>query len=217
MKTFDDFKTDCGIKEKRKENLKLKLYKDLIELMEKIIKTIFTDKNITQNIISYETGFQIQLNNGTRNTFFISISYSDSIMNSFYLTSIGVSDISCKSLFRLPVYKNGRKSVLLATSNDSCINKFFNEYFEDFEDKVLNNSQNTIFEAIENSINKRIYEQQKSFMESSNVKLNWSYEDFIKSEYAFKVNDDIIENCDNLITEYLFSTKDIRDEISKLE
>ncbi len=211
MKSFSDFKTECGVNEKRKEELKLRLYKALIELMEKIIKTIFADKNELKNITSYEKGFQIQLNHGTKNTFFISISYTDPILNTFYLASIGVTDLSRK-------FKNKQKSILLtAIMTDNYIEEFFNEYFEDFEDKVIFNSQNNIFEVIENSINKRIYERQKSFMKSSNVKLSWSYEDFIQSEYAFKINDEIIENCDNLITEYLFSTKDIRDEISKLE
>lgn len=217
MKAFSDFKTDCGINEKRKEELKLSLYNALIELMTKIIKTIFADKNEIQNIVSYEKGFQIQLNHGTRNTFFMSISYSDPIQNSFYLTSIGVSDISCKSLFRLPVYKNKHKSILLGLMSDYYIEDFFNEYFEDFEDKVLFNSQNNIYEAIENSINKKIYEQQKLFMKTSNVKLSWSYEDFIKSEYTFKISDNIIAKCDDLKTVYLFDTKDIRDEISKLK
>lgn len=209
MKSFSNFKAYCSINEKRKEELQLKLYKALIELIEKIVKTIFADKNVTQNIVSYDTGFQIQLNQGTRNTFFISFVYSGSIQDSFYLTSIGVTDLSRK-------FKNNYKAILLPAMKNRYVKEFFDEYFEDFEDKVIDNPQYNIFEAIENSINKRIYERQKSFMKSSNVKLSWCYEDFILSEYAFKINDETIENCDNLITEYLFNTKDTRDEISKL-
>jgi hypothetical protein len=208
MKTFDDFKTMCGLNEKRKRELYIKLYRLFIKLMDDIVKKCFSDENKLSAILSYDREFRIQLNSNTRDTFFIILSYTP--VNTFCLTSFIINDRTRKR-------RDGNTVLFQATMNDDNIEDFFKEYFDEFEEKVIMQPKQIIFDTLENSINEKIFKKQVLNIEESDKDIHWSYDKFIKSEYAFKIDKKIRDECDEIIIKYNFDSADIRESISKLK
>ena len=207
MKTFDDFKNMCGLNKKRKRDLYIKLYRLFINLMYDITNKCFSDENKLSAILSYEREFRIQLNSNTRNTFFITLSYTPA--DTFCITTFIINDIS---------RKRGHKNTVLfpATMNDDDVEEFFKDYFDDFEEKVIVQPKQNIYDTLEKAINEKIFKKQVLNIEENDKNFHWSYDDFINSEYAFKIDKKIRDECDEIFNKYFFDSTDIRDEISKL-
>lgn len=208
MKTFDDFKSMCSLNEKRKRELYIKLYKSFIKLMDNIISKCFSNENKLLAILSYDREFRIQLNSNTRDTFFIILSYTP--VNTFCLTTFIINDKSRK-------HRDGNTALFQATMNDDDIEDFFKEYFDEFEEKVIVQPKQNIFDTLENSINEKIFKKQVLNIEENDKDIHWSYDEFIKSEYAFKIDKKIRDECDEIINKYYYDSADIRDLISKLK
>ncbi len=209
MKTFDDFKDMCGLNEKIKRELYIKLYKLFIKLMNDIIDKCFSDENKLFAIISYDREFIIQLNSNTHDIFSIILSYTP--VNTFCITAF-ISN-------SLLTYKHRDRNITLvqATMNSDDIENFFKGYFDEFEEKVITQPKQNIFDTLENSINEKIFKKQVSNIEENDKDIQWTYDKFINSEYAFKIDKKIRDECDEIINKYLYDSTAIRDEISKLK
>ena len=208
MKTFDDFKTMCGLNEKRKRELHIKLYRLFIKLMDDIVKKCFSDENKLSAILSQDREFKVPLNSNTRDTFFIILSYTPA--DTFCITTFIINDKSRK-------HRDGNTTLFQATMNDDDIEDFFKEYFDEFEEKVIVQPKQIIYDTLEHSINEKIFKKQVLNIEESDKNIHWSYDEFIKSEYAFKIDKKIRDECDEIINKYYYDSTDIRDHISKLK
>lgn len=208
MKTFDDFKTMYGLNKKRKRELYIKLYKLFINLMYDVTNKCFSNENDLFAILSYDKEFRIQLNSNTRNTFFIILSYTP--VNTFSLTAFIINDVSRK-------HRNQNTVLFPVTSNDDDIEDFFKDYFDDFEEKVIVKPKQIIFDTLEHSINEKIFKKQVLNIKEIDKDIHWSYDNFINSEYAFKIDKKTRDECDEIINKYYYDSTDIRDEISKLK
>ena len=208
MKTFDDFKNMCGINEKRKRELYIKLYRLFIKLMDDIINKCFSDENKLSAILSYDREFRIQLNSNTRDTFFIILSCTP--VNTFCISSFIINDKSRK-------HRDGNTVLFQSTMNDDDIEDFFKEYFDEFEEKVIVQPKQIIFDTLENSINEKIFKKQVLNLKENYKDIHWSYDKFINSVYAFKINKEIRDECDEIINKYYYDSADIRNSISKLK
>ena len=208
MKTFDDFKNMCSLNEKRKRELYIKLYRLFIKLMDDIIKKCFSNENKLSAILSYDTEFRIQLNSNTRDTFFIILSCTP--VNTFCISSFIINDKSRK-------HRDGNTVLFQSTMNDDDIEEFFKEYFDEFEEKVIVQPKQIVFDTFEHLINETIFTKQVLNIEESDKDIHWSYDEFINSEYAFKIDKKIRDECDEIINKYYYDSMDIRNLISKLK
>ena len=208
MKTFEDFKNMCGINEKRKRELYIKLYRLFIKLMDDIVNKCFSDENKLSAILSYDREFRIQLNSNTRDTFFIILACTP--VNTFCITAFIINDKSRKR-------RDGNTVLFQATMNDNDIEDFFKEYFDEFEEKVIVQPKQIIFDTFECLINETIFTKQVLNIEESDKDIHWSYDEFINSEYAFKIDKKIRDECDEIINKYFIDSMVIRDGISKLK
>ena len=148
------------------------------------------------------------MNSTTRDTSFIILACTP--VNTFCITAFIINDKSRKR-------RDGNTVLFQATMNDNDIEDFFKEYFDEFEEKVIVQPKQIIFDTFEYLINETIFTKQVLNIEESDKDIHWSYDEFINSEYAFKIDKKIRDECDEIINKYYYDSADIRNLISKLK
>lgn len=207
MKTLKEFEEFHKMKTDKRTELRLKLYKEYMTCMENIVETIFNNEELCVALNSYIDTYRIEaICEGIHSdTIFLKFNEETKRM---YIHAYRAHDAYYDPILQKPSFEDDEEVV-----------GFFDKEFKHFESLLyiyerhnpIHNVTNIVTHII-NDINKQIFDEYKSKINE----LKWGYDDFIKSDFAFSVEKDVLEKCDKLVDEYHEKETSIRDEISKI-